>query len=101
MTKDGASRPFAVYTPYVKGKLLYFWRRSLHISGIRNSNGNFHCRLFDDTHRLVEAITLGRENAFMFSGEPGRENLISILFNLDFIRCICYATVSTRRKGEL
>lgn len=68
---------------------------------IHNSDGNFHLRFFDDSHRLVEAITLGRENAFVLGGECRRENLIPILFNLDFARRICYATVSTHRKGEL
>lgn len=31
--KDGVSRPFAAYTPYVKGKLLYFWRYCPHTCG--------------------------------------------------------------------
>lgn len=43
---------------------------------------------------------MGRENAFVLGGEPRRENLIPILFNLDFARRICYATVSTHRKGD-
>lgn len=39
----------------------------------------FHCRLFDDTHRLVEAVTLGRKIAFRLGGERGRENLIPMM----------------------
>ena len=50
---------------------------------------------------LVEAIALGREIAFVLGGECRRENLIPVLSNLDFARRICYATVSTHRKGEL
>ena len=42
----------------------------------------------------------GRKIAFRLGGECRRENLIPILFNLDFARRICYATVSTHRKGE-
>lgn len=44
---------------------------------------------------------MGRKIAFRLGGECRRENLIPILFNLDFARRICYATVSTHRKGEL
>ena len=45
---------------------------------------------------------MGRENAFTLSGEPRRENLILILFNLDFLKSVCYhEAIDTRRKGEL
>ncbi len=44
---------------------------------------------------------MGRKIAFRLGGECRRENLIPILFNLDFTQRICYATVSTHRKGEL
>lgn len=43
---------------------------------------------------------MGRENAFTLSGEPRRENLILILFNLDFLKSVCYhEAIDTRRKG--
>lgn len=43
---------------------------------------------------------MGRENAFTLSGEPRREKLITILFNLDFLKSVCYhEAIDTRRKG--
>ena len=49
---------------------------------------------------LVETVALGRENAFTLSGEPRREKLITILFNLDFLKSVCYhEAIDTRRKG--
>ena len=71
-------------------------------SGICSSDGNFHRRIFDDTYRLVETVALGRENAFTLSGEPRRKKLITILFNLDFLKSVCYhEAIDTRRKEEL
>ena len=43
---------------------------------------------------------MGRENAFTLSGEPRRKKLITILFNLDFLKSVCYhEAIDTRRKG--
>ena len=53
-------------------------------------------------YRLVETVSLGRENAFTLSGEPRREKLITILFNLDFLAPVCYhVATDTRRKEGL
>ena len=72
------------------------------LSGICSSDGNFHRRIFDDTYRLVETVALGRENAFTLSGEPRRKKLITILFNLDFLKSVCYhEAIDTRRKEGL
>lgn len=72
------------------------------LSGICSSDGNFHRRIFDDTYRLVETVALGRENAFTLSGEPRREKLITILFNLDLFAPVCYhVATDTRRKEGL
>lgn len=50
----------------------------------------------------METVALGRENAFTLSGEPRREKLITILFNLDLLTPVCYhVATDTRRKEGL
>lgn len=43
---------------------------------------------------------MGRENAFTLGGEPRREKLITILFNLDFLKSVCYHEATDTRRKE-